>query len=154
VVFYRRQGRVGRIGVDLSLVLRDSSYRDNFILVDGDSIHVPQFNAIVEVQGAVSAPRGVAYVPGADLKYYVRAAGGPDRTAEMERAYVTQPDGNVESVVVRPLRPDVTPVPRPGSTVFVPQKDLTDRTDSFARLGVIAQILGSLVAIVAVLRRP
>ena len=51
VVFYRNQGRLGRVGVDLKRVLRDSSYRDNLLLQDGDSIHLPTFNGIVEVQG-------------------------------------------------------------------------------------------------------
>ena len=153
IVFYRHQGRVGRVGVDLAQVLKSASYRDNLILQDGDSVNLPPFTGIVEVQGAVNAPRGVAYVPGADLNYYVRAAGGPSRIAEMNRSYVTQPDGSVESVVERALRPDVIPVPRPGSLVVVTEKDLTDKTDTLARFGVIAQLLGSLIALIAIVRR-
>ena len=153
IVFYRHEGRVGRVGVDLARVLRDAGYRDNLVLQDGDSIHLPPFSGIVEVQGAVNAPRGVAYVPGADLAYYVRAAGGPSRTAEPGRAYVTQPDGSVESVVEKRLRPDDIPVPRPGSIVTVTERDVSDRTDNVARLAVVAQILGGLVALAAVLRR-
>ena len=153
IVFYRHQGRVGRVGVDLAQVLKSASYRDNLILQDGDSVNLPPFTGIVEVQGAVNAPRGVAYVPGADLNYYVRAAGGPSRVAEMSRSYVTQPDGSVESVVERALRPDVIPVPRPGSLVVVTEKDLTDKTDTLARFGVIAQLLGSLIALIAIVRR-
>ncbi|MEO7457406.1 MAG: SLBB domain-containing protein, partial [Gemmatimonadaceae bacterium] len=153
IVFYRRQGRVGRVGVDLARVLREASYRDNLILQDGDSIFLPPFSGIVEVQGAVNAPRGVAYVPGADLNYYVRSAGGPSRTAEASRAYVTQPDGSVESVVQRMLRPDAVPVPRPGSTVVVTERDPTDKTDTIARLGVMAQVIGALVTLAVVVRR-
>ena len=153
IVFYRREGRVGRVGVDLARVLRDASYRDNLMLQDGDSIHLPPFSGIVNVQGAVNAPRGVAYVPGADLNYYVRAAGGPSRTADPGRAYVTQPDGSVESLVERAFRPDDVPVPRPGSVVVVTDKDPTDHTDSTARLAVLAQIVGGLVTLAAILRR-
>ena len=153
IVFYRREGRVGRVGVDIARVLRDAAYRDNLVLQNGDSIHLPPFSGIVEVQGAVNAPRGVAYVPGADLNYYVRSAGGPSRSADAGRAYVTQPDGSVESAVGKWLRPDDVPVPRPGSVVVVTEKDLTDRTDGVARLAVFAQILGGLVTLAAILRR-
>ena len=154
IVFYRHQGRVGRVGVDLAEVLKDADYRDNLILQDGDSVALPPYTGIVEVQGAVNAPRGVAYVPGADLNYYVRSAGGPSRIAEPNRSYVTQPDGSVESVVERRLRPDIVPIPRPGSVVVVTEKDLTDRTDTVARFGLIAQMLGSFIALVAIIRRP
>ncbi|MDB4888436.1 MAG: polysaccharide export protein [Gemmatimonadetes bacterium] len=153
IVFYRKQGRVGRVGVDLARVLRDARYRDNLTLQDGDSIYLPPFTGIVEVQGAVNAPRGVAYVPGADINYYVHAAGGASRLAEPSRAYVTQADGSVESIVVRLLLPDVIPVPKPGSVVVVTEKDATDHTDNLQRLAVLAQVIGALATLVVVARR-
>ncbi|MGH7618456.1 MAG: SLBB domain-containing protein [Gemmatimonadaceae bacterium] len=155
IVFYRHEGRLGRIGVDLPAVLENPNARDNLILADGDSIHLPPFSGVVDVQGAVNAPRGVAWVPGQKLDYYVRAAGGLARDGEYERSYVTQPDGTVESIHVRPMWPDAVPEPRPGSVVYVTQHDPLDKgVDSMARLAVIAQIVGSLVAIVAIVHRP
>jgi polysaccharide export outer membrane protein len=154
IVFFRTQGGLGRIGVDLGRVLRDSTYRDNLLLQDGDSINVPQVSAIVTVQGAVNAPRGVAWVPGAPLDYYVRAAGGATLVGDVSRSYVTQPDGRVESVKTRRLLPDEIPVPKPGSVVVVTQKDQADHIDPVTRLAVIAQVLTGLVALVAILRRP
>jgi polysaccharide biosynthesis/export protein len=155
IVFYRREGRLGRIGVDLPSVLRDPNARDNLLLADGDSIYLPQFNNIVEVQGAVNAPHGVAWVPGKKLDYYVRAAGGLTRTGELSRSYVTQADGSVESIHTRFMLPDAVPEPGPGSVVYVTERDPGDRgVDTIARLAVIAQIVGSLVAIVAIVHRP
>jgi polysaccharide biosynthesis/export protein len=154
VIFYRKQSRLGRVGVDLARVLRDTSYRDNLLLQDGDSIEIPSFNGIVEVQGAVNAPRGVAWVPGQSLDYYVRAAGGSTRLGDVGHSYVTQPDGSVESVVTHRLWPDNIPVPKPGSVVYVTSIDQADHTDNIARLGVVAQILGALVALAAITRHP
>ena len=154
VVFYRHANHVGRVGIDLTRVLRDSVYRDNLLLQDGDSVFLPGYSGIVEVQGAVNAPRGVAWVPGADLNYYVSAAGGPSRTADPSRSYVTQPDGNVESVRERTLWPDHIPIPRAGGTITVVERDLSDHTDSIARLSIMAQVLGGLVALVALVRHP
>ena len=152
IVFYRKQGRVGRVGVDLARVMRDAGYRDNLTLQDGDSIYLPPFTGIVEVQGAVNAPRGVAYVPGADLNYYVHAAGGPSKLAAPNHAYVTQADGSVESIVVRTLRPDAIPVPTPGSVVVVTEKDTSDRPDTLARYSVLAQVIGALATLIVVTR--
>jgi len=154
IVFFRGEGKLGRVGVDLPRVLKDANYRDNLLLQDGDSIHLPTFSSVVEVQGAVNAPRGVAWVPGKNLDYYVRAAGGGNHSADLGRSYVTQPDGSVESVRTRPLFPDDIPVPRPGGVVHVTERDQSDHSDPIARLAIIAQILGGLVALVAVARRP
>ncbi|MEP6729988.1 MAG: SLBB domain-containing protein [bacterium] len=153
IVFYRRNDKVGRVGVDLTRVLRDPNYRDNLMLQDGDSIYLPPFSGIIEVHGAVNAPRGVAYVPGADINYYIHAAGGLSKTAEPNRAYVTQPDGSVESIRERTLWPDVIPVPKPGGVVVVTERDANDHSDAIARLGVLAQLVGALVTLVVVARR-
>ena len=56
-IVLQRAGKTGRIGLDLRAVLRDSASRDNILLADGDSIHLPQFSGIIEVQGAVNADR-------------------------------------------------------------------------------------------------
>ncbi|HEX6537020.1 MAG TPA: SLBB domain-containing protein, partial [Gemmatimonadaceae bacterium] len=128
VTFYRREGRVGRIGVDLPSVLKDGRSEDNLLLQDGDSIFVPRYSGVVQVAGAVNAPVGVAYVPGQNLDYYVRAAGGPSRKADMKRAYVTQANGKVESVKRHALWPDAVPRVDPGARVFVPERDPNDHS--------------------------
>jgi protein involved in polysaccharide export with SLBB domain len=154
IVFYRRENHIGRIGVDLATAMRDPKSRDDLLLADGDSIYLPPFSAIVDVRGAVNAPRGVAWVPGAKLDYYVRAAGGGSRNAEIDRSYVTQPDGSVESVRGRRFLPDAMPVPKPGSVVYVTENTAPDKTDPIARWSIIAQIVGSLVTIAAITRHP
>jgi protein involved in polysaccharide export with SLBB domain len=152
IVFVRQQGNVGRIGVDLPKVVKDPRFRDNLILQDGDSVFIPAFSGVVTVQGAVNAPEAVAYVPGANLDYYVRAAGGGNRKADMKRAYVRQPNGKVQSVHRRFLLPDGVPKPGPGGVVVVPERE-PGQSQLLAALPIVAQITASLVAIVAVLRR-
>lgn len=154
IVFYRREGRLGRVGVDLASVMRDPKSIDNLLLADGDSIYLPPFSGIVEVKGAVNSPRGVTWVPGAKVDYYVRAAGGGSPKADVDHAYVTQPNGNVESVRARRFRSDDVPEPQPGSTVYVTERPAQDKSDSVAKWSVIAQIIGSLVTIAAITRHP
>ena len=149
----RQERRVGRVGIDLPAVLRRAEHRDNLLLTDGDSVNVPRNPAVVTVAGAVHSPIAVAYVPGRDMEYYVRAAGGATARADMRRAYVSQPSGKVEALAAHRLRPDAVPEPRAGATITVPERPASERRDTSAMVMVGAQMLGALAALAAVARR-
>ena len=153
VTFFRYNDSVGRIGIALPEVLRNSRSRDNIQLLDGDSIFIPRYNAVVNVKGAVNSPVAVTYVPGASLDHYIRAAGGITRRGDIKYAYVTQPNGKVEATGGKFIFRS-NPKPRPGSTVFVPEKDASERrVDYLATLGTIAQLAASFVAIAIALKQ-
>ncbi|MBA3657491.1 MAG: SLBB domain-containing protein [Gemmatimonadaceae bacterium] len=154
VTFYRKANGVGRIGIELPDVIRNPRDLDNLPLQDGDSIFIPRYNAVVRVAGAVNSPVSVTYAPGRSLDYYIRAAGGPGRNADLGRAYVTQPNGKVDSRSSHFLVPDHNPEPKPGSTIFVPTRDPGDKPfDTLTALGTVTGVLTTLVTIIAVLRR-
>ncbi len=152
--FIRTSDRGGRIGVDLPRVMSDPKFRDNLILSEGDSINIPEYVPVVYVRGAVNAPTAVTYVAGRSLDYYVGAAGGYHREADRNRAYVTQPNGKVESVHKRwSWLPDSKPTPLAGGAIFVPERDPNDKKDWVGFAGSIAQILASLTTVVVVILR-
>jgi len=153
IEFYRSLDNQGRIGIDLPRVLDNPRFRDNLILLGGDSIYIPEYNPVVQVAGAVNAPVSVAYVPGRDLEYYIQAAGGYTRDADRGRAYVVQPNGKVESVGRRALLPDRTPKPLAGANLFVPAKDTSRESNTAAIFGTVAQILASVVTVLVVALR-
>lgn len=166
IVFIRRgflsanntgvQNVVGRIGIELPRVLRNRTERDNLLLQDGDSIFIPRYSGVVHVTGAVNSPIAVAFVPGRDLTWYVRAAGGPSAKADLGRAYVTQPNGKVEASIKRMFAPDTHPKPRAGGVIFVPERDPSERDSLVAfnsTVATIASVLGSLVTIIAIAKR-
>ena len=156
IVFVRTRNSVGRIGIELPRILRNKNDRDNLILQDGDSIFIPRYSGVVHVTGAVNSPIAVAYVPGRDLPWYVRSAGGPAVRADLGRAYVTQPNGKVEAAVKRRFAPDSHPEPRPGGVIFVPERDPSERDSLTAfnsAFATIASVLGSLVAVIAIVNR-
>jgi protein involved in polysaccharide export with SLBB domain len=135
-------------------VLRNPNDLDNLALQDGDSIFIPRFNAVVNVAGSVNSPVAVSYSPGKKMDYYIRAAGGPAIHADLSRAYVTQPNGKVDARASHFLIPDHVPEPLPGSTVFVPTRDPTDKGFDFvASAGSIAAILSTIVTVIIALRR-
>jgi polysaccharide export outer membrane protein len=162
IVFTRaRTGRVadektsGRIGIDLPRVLRDPEHLDNLLLVSGDSIFIPPYSPIVTVRGAVNTPEiSVAYVRGADIGYYVRAAGGRTTKADEGRAYVLQPNGKVETkhknlfVFPADLKPEA------GSVVVVPEKEAGDKRDWVGIVQTSLSLLASLVTVAVLVRNP
>lgn len=151
IEFYRQLDSAGRVGIDFPSVLRNARHRDNIILAAGDSIVIPEFDPVVMVRGAVNAPGAVAYRPGRNLDYYVRAAGGYSKTGDKNRAWVVQPNGGKQSVIRRTLLADTSPEPRPGAEVFVPERDPGQiGTPIVAILGAAAQVLASLVTIIVV----
>jgi polysaccharide export outer membrane protein len=149
VIFYRASQGVGRIGIELPNVLKDARSQDNLPLQDGDSLYIPRYNAVVNVQGAVNSPVSVTYSPGKSIEYYIGAAGGPSIKADVKRSYVTQPNGKVQARLSRFLLPDDLPKPLPGSTVYVPQRDPSEqRTDWIAGIGTIASVLTGLATVI------
>lgn len=153
VAFYRGQNAVGRVGVDLPSVLQNPKDRDNLLLIDGDSVHVPRYNALVSISGAVNSAVALPYEPGASLSYYIRAAGGATRNADAKRAYVVQANGKVETNHRYFAVIATHPKPRPGSRIIVPSRDPSDKRDVMQFLGTMTQVIGSLVTLAVVLSR-
>jgi polysaccharide biosynthesis/export protein len=135
IVFIRQQDSIGRVGVDLPRVLKDPRHIDNLILVDRDSIFIPQSTSVVIVRGEVNSPAAaVAFVKGANLDYYIRAAGGGTTKADEDKAYVLQPSGKVETRHRTALVRQSVPRPQAGAIVQVPAKDPTDKGPDWAAI--------------------
>jgi polysaccharide biosynthesis/export protein len=148
------RGFTERVGIDLPQVLKNSRFRDNIILAGGDSVHIPEYNPIVLVDGAVNAPGAVPYTPGKSLDWYVNAAGGYTQQSDAKHAYVTQPNGKREGVKRRAVFADAVPKPKSGALVFVPTRTGQDQPSNFVGvLGTVAQLVGAVVTLIVVARR-
>jgi protein involved in polysaccharide export with SLBB domain len=147
--FIRTENGVGRINVNLTQALRVTSSSANLVLQPGDSIYLPEYQPSVKISGAVNSPGSVLWRRGADLNYYVSAAGGFAQRADKGAVSVRFANGEVRSRGHGLFHGD--PKPGPGSEVFVPAEDPTaHKTDYVALLGAIAQILASAVTIAVV----
>ncbi len=143
--FYRAEGRAGRIGIDLEKVLKDSTYRDNFILFAGDSLYVPQYLPVVQVEGGVNSPVSVAYVPRRGVTYYISRAGGFSRRADKNRTYVVQPNGSVDTYSARV---------EPGARIVVPEVPVGEEKTNWAGiLTSVASILTTALTVILVVQR-
>ncbi len=137
--FFRAENRAGRVGIDFERIQREPAFRDNLILLAGDSIYVPQYQPVVAVEGAVNSPVGVAFVPGRTTDFYVDRAGGFARRADKSRTYVVQQNGTVER---RGARVD------PGARVVVPEKPADELHTNWPQiLSTTGTLLASLLSI-------
>src|SRR5438876_4440689 len=150
--FVRSANGVGRVNVELPRALRDKGSTHNVILQPDDSIFIPEYEPTVKVLGAVNAPGSILWRRGADLNYYISAAGGLAASADGGRISVRYANGDARTRR-QWLCSWSTPTPAPGSEVVVPAQPAGAGTNTLALLGGIAQILSSLVAIVVVFRR-
>ncbi|MEO7363522.1 MAG: SLBB domain-containing protein [Gemmatimonadaceae bacterium] len=140
-----------RVGVDLGYALRNRGVNDDLVLENGDSLDVPSRRQTVEVRGEVNAPTALAHARGKSLGFYIGAAGGSSAKGNARRAYVVQPNGKVESRHHLLGFITLDPTPRPGATVVVPAEDPNKpRINVAAAIGLVAQLLVSVAAIVAV----
>ena len=105
------------------------------------------------VQGAVNAPTSVLFEPGANLDYYIGNAGGFTRLADEGRVSVRYANGSAEVKRGGFLFFGSSPKPGPGSTVFVPERDPSDRFDVAAFVTGLVSVLASLTTVIVVLAR-
>ena len=146
-------GVTRRIGVDLRRALRSPNSPENLVLLNGDAINVPPYAPLVSVEGAVNSPVIVAYVAGANIDYYVRAAGGESINGNGRRAYVVQPSGKVETPRRRLFLFRSRPTPRAGSIVTVPQRPPAVPKDLSVALATATSILTSILALTTLIRQ-
>jgi protein involved in polysaccharide export with SLBB domain len=114
----------GRLIINISSdVSRWANTPDDIELRAGDTLFVPKRPNFVVISGQVYNPAAISYVPGRDLGWYLRKAGGATPTGDKKEIYVLHADGSVvprETNWVSNNFMDLRM--RPGDTIFVPQK--------------------------------
>lgn len=98
VIASLRQARAtGRIVLDLRPDSNDVSQLPDLPLEDGDRFIVPRLPSTVSIDGAVYNQNSFLYDPTRRVGGYIRLAGGANRDADRNRAYVIRADGSVIS---------------------------------------------------------
>lgn len=145
-----RRGTV--VGADLEQALAEPGSRSNIALEAGDSIHVPRFDPMVTVRGAVMFESRLLYRPGADLRYYISQAGGYAHNADEGRTNVTYANGQRQTsrnyLLVRST-PDI----EPGATIFVPEEPPSDGRSFVDSLGTFLSIATTAATLLIAVQR-
>ena len=89
----------------------------------GDTLIIPKRPNFVMVSGQVYNPAAISYVPGKDLGWYLRKAGGATAFGNKKEIYVLHADGSVVPRGDSWLSDNFMNLRmRPGDTIFVPEK--------------------------------
>lgn len=113
----------GNIAVNLPNALLHPRTKEDIILLDGDTITIPDMPTTVQIVGAVFHQRGVQYRPGESLQQYVDEAGGFAPDAARDRIEVIRLGGGlVPAKKAGPIQP--------GDVILVPTKVLAAKISS------------------------
>jgi len=86
----------GNLAINLPEALRKPGGGDDILVVDGDTINIPETPTMIPAVGAVVVSVGVPYLPGKNLGYYIAHAGGFAPDAATDRIVVIHAGGGLE----------------------------------------------------------
>ena len=110
------------VSIDLEKALADPGGESDVVLREGDVLEVPVRSNVVRIEGAVNFRTAVNYDSSFRARDYIAAAGGYSRNANRSNAYVVTMGGRAKR-----LRPGTKIYP--GSIIFVPEKDMSNKKD-------------------------
>ncbi|MCS6922213.1 MAG: SLBB domain-containing protein [Elioraea sp.] len=145
----------GRMVIEANPVVLASRPDLDILLEPGDLLVVPKRPNDVSVVGAVLNPGALQFRSGLRAADYVEMAGGPQRFADLSRAFIVLPNGTTRPAALGAWRwsPGPEPIP-PGSMIVVPQDPSPFETWGFIRdLGQVLSQLTISAAALAVIAR-
>jgi len=132
----------GRLVINIS---SDISKWENtpadILLRAGDTLVIPKKPDFVMTNGQVYNPVAISYVPGKNLSWYFKKAGGATSSADQGKMYLLRADGSVVPRSRGWLGDNFMDLRmRPGDTIFVPEK-IVGASQAWQNLAATAQIL-------------
>ena len=135
---------VGRMVVHLDRPDRLKGSENDVVLVDGDTLNVPEPPDSVLVIGAVRNSTSVQHKEGAGVDYYINRVGGYSKEADKKEAHIVKADGSAISSFT-----NIRTV-EPGDTVIVPPKE-EEKIRTLPTVRDIAQTIGAALLGIAAL---
>jgi len=139
------------VGIDLDHILKNPHGNSDLILEEGDVVRIPKQLQTVRISGEVLSPVAVVYEPGKKFKHYISAAGGFSEQALRKRSYVVYANGSARSTK-KVLFFNNYPKVKPGSEIFVPQREPRGRMSAAQWVGIGGSLATTIGVIVALFR--
>ncbi len=108
---------LGRMVVHIDAPDKLKGTDNDVVMIDGDTLNVPEPPQSVLVLGAVRNSTSVQHKEGAGIDYYINRVGGFSKEADKKEAHIVKADGSAISSFT-----NVRTV-EPGDTVIVPPKE-------------------------------
>ena len=91
------QTSMNRIVIDMDHLLVSKGFKGDIMLQPGDRIHVPAIPSGISVVGATSVNGTIKFMPGENVKYYIKRAGNFSRQADKKETRLVKASGEVEN---------------------------------------------------------
>ena len=135
---------VGRMVVHLDQPEKLKGTDNDVLLMDGDTLNVPEPPDSVLVIGAVRSSTSVKFKAGAGVDYYINRVGGYSKEADKGEAHIVKADGSAISSFTNVRNVE------PGDTVIVPPKE-EEKIRTLPTIRDIAQTIGAALIGIAAL---
>jgi protein involved in polysaccharide export with SLBB domain len=141
-----------QIPLNIKKLLTKPNSPEDVVLMSGDELIIPKYNAQVKISGSVLFPTQIPYNEKYNLRDYISSAGGVSESGKKNKIYVVYANGKAASThgfLFFKSFPEV----KPGAEVIVPAKEEKQKLSTTEFIG-IASALASLAGVViAILRR-
>ncbi len=127
---------LGRMVIHLDQPDKLKATENDVVLLDGDTLDVPEPAQSILVLGAVRNSTSVQFKESAGVDYYVNRAGGFSKEADKGEVYIAKADGSAMASFT-----NVRTV-EPGDSIIVPPKS-EEKTRWLPTFSAVAQIFGS-----------
>ena len=135
---------LGRMVVHLDQPEKLKGTDNDILLMDGDTLNVPEPPDSVLVIGAVRTSTSVKFKAGAGVDYYINRVGGYSKEADKGEAHIVKADGSAISSFTNVRNVE------PGDTVIVPPKE-EEKIRTLPTIRDIAQTIGAALIGIAAL---
>ncbi len=122
------------------------------MLVSGDELIVPKYNAQVKISGSVLFPTQIPFNEKYGLRDYISSAGGVAENGKRNKIYVVYANGKAASThgfLFFKSFPEV----KPGAEVVVPAKEEKQKLTTTEFIGISSALASLAGVVIAILRR-
>lgn len=151
LVLQNTQKPSDQIPLDIKKILSNPGSPEDVVLMSGDELVIPKYNAQVRISGSVLFPTQIPYNEKYSVNDYISSAGGVAENGRKSRTYVVYANGKAATTrgfLFFRSSPEI----KPGAEIIVPAKEERRRLSPGEFIG-IASALASLAGVVIAILR-
>ena len=135
----------GRVIAEFDLEIIKMRPESDTILEDNDEILIPNITQQVYIQGEVSNPGAIRYIPKKGIRYYINSSGGTLPSADNQTIFIVHPNGETQNIFSNSRLSFLASeedelLIYPGSIIYVPR---SSEFDSIELASIWAPIISS-----------
>jgi len=141
-----------QIPLNIAKLLAKPNSPEDVVLVSGDELIVPKYNAQVKISGSVLFPTQIPFNEKYGLRDYISSAGGVSENGKRNKIYVVYANGKAASThgfLFFKSFPEV----KPGAEVIVPSKEEKQKLTTTEFIGISSALASLAGVVIAILRR-